>query len=62
MKKTLDTCRVKEPWKFLFWSGVTEYIEHDWLYISKTKRICDKCKRKELLYSNYEFEDWRKMK
>lgn len=43
----------------------TEDCNHDWAYKSDKKRVCLKCKRKEILFSISSFcgaifEDWRK--
>jgi len=57
-----NLCVKKYTWKFLWWHGERTKVEHDWKYINREKRICDKCKRKEILYGTFDggnIEDWR---
>jgi hypothetical protein len=64
MKKK-KTCLIKERNQFLWWKWVSSHYEHDWTYVSKDERVCDKCGRGEIMVSSDYFdgnryEDWRK--
>jgi hypothetical protein len=63
MKK--NTCEKNKHHKFLWLKWDSVNYNHKWMYISKEKRVCEKCKRAELFfglkyYPNGDtYEDWR---
>lgn len=62
MSGNKDKCKIENPWKFLFWEGVSTSYIHDWVYTTKERRMCSKCGRAEILFArDREFgDDWRR--
>jgi len=66
-RKDIRECLVIKKRHFLFWNWLDKYYIHDWVYLSKTKRKCERCDLKEMFFGmtgNGDFieEDWRRCK
>ena len=61
-EKCLVIEKHKKGWFNKAWTS--KYYVHEWVYKNKEKRICFKCKKREILfgidyYNGIKYEDWR---